>query len=462
MPTPVAVLNVVGLSPSLLGEDAPRLRAHARASGGVRLLRPPLPAVTSTAQSCMLTGRTVAEHGIVANGWFDRTLQEVHFWKQSNRLVAGEKVWETAKTRDPSITCANLFWWFNMGSSVEVSVTPRPLYLADGRKIPDCYTHPPDLRDRLQRSFGTFPLFRFWGPGADIRSTDWIAAAARMTYELHRPTLSLVYLPHLDYPLQQFGPADPRIREHVREIDRVVGNLLDFYGERGVRVLVVSEYGIGAVDGAVEPNRALRAAGLLAVREERGRELLDPIASDAFAVCDHQVAHVYARSPAHAARAREALAALPGVARILGAEELRAEGIDHPRGGDLVLESDENRWFAYPYWREGREPDFARTVDIHRKPGYDPCELLLDPAIRLPKLAIGWKLLRRRLGFRTLLDVIPLDPSLVRGSHGRVEVARGLEPVLFGDGLDDFDPPLAGGRVPMTAVRDAILAALFS
>jgi predicted AlkP superfamily pyrophosphatase or phosphodiesterase len=455
----VAVLNIVGLSPSLLGEFTPRLRAFAKSTGGVRLLAAPLPAVTCTSQSSMLTGLDVREHGIVGNGWFNRDLQEVQFWKQSNKLVHGEKVWETARARDPSITCANMFWWFNMYSSADVSVTPRPIYCADGRKLPDCYSHPAELRDVLQRDLGPFPLFRFWGPAADIRSTDWIAEASKRTWNLSKPGLMLVYLPHLDYPLQKLGPDHPEIPRHLREIDRVFGSLVDFFHERGVRVLVVSEYGIVPVVGAVEPNRALRAAGLLAVRTEQKGELLDAGASEAFAVCDHQIAHVHVRNERRIAEVAEICRALPGVARVLDRAAQRELAIDHPRSGDLVLESVDDRWFAYPYWNEGREPDFARSVDIHRKPGYDPCELFIDPAIRLPKLRIAAKLLRKSLGFRTLMDVVPLDPSIVRGSHGRTEPRRGFEPMLFGEGLDAFDPPHRH-HLPMKLVRDAILEAL--
>ncbi|MFO0827520.1 MAG: alkaline phosphatase family protein [Phycisphaerales bacterium] len=458
---PVAVLNIVGLSPSLLGDAAPRLRELAREGGGVRLLRPPLPAVTCTSQASMLTGLDPSQHGIVGNGWFDRELQEVHFWKQSNRLVGGAKVWDRAREIDPAFTCANLFWWFNMASSADVAVTPRPQYRADGRKLPDCWTSPTSWRDELQADLGPFPLFRFWGPGADIRSTDWIAAAARRTAAKFNPTLSLVYLPHLDYPLQKLGPNHPEIYRHVREVDRVAGSLIDFYRSRGARVLVVSEYGIAEVRRAVEPNRSLKLAGLLAVRTEDNRQLLDPIASAAFAVCDHQLAHVYVSDPSRVEHAAEALRALPGVARVLDRHAQREFRIDHPRGGDLVLVSEPDAWFAYPYWDEGHEPDFARTVDIHRKPGYDPCELFLDPALTFPRLALAWRLFKRKLGFRTLLDVVPLDPGLVRGSHGRVDVARGLEPVLFGDGLDAFDPPTNDPLLAMTSVRDAILTALF-
>jgi predicted AlkP superfamily pyrophosphatase or phosphodiesterase len=450
----VAVLNVVGLSPSVLAAT-PRLAALARASGGVRTLVPPLPAVTTVAQSTMLTGLPPSGHGVVANGWFDRSLQEVLFWKQSNRLVAGEKVWETARAIEPTFTVANLFWWFNMYSSVDVSVTPRPQYKADGRKIPDCYTHPATLRDRLQAELGPFPLFRFWGPHADLRSTEWIAAAARRVEEWHGPSLSLVYLPHLDYCLQKFGPDDGRSRREFREIDRLVDGLVGFYRERGVRTVIVSEYGIGPVSGAVEPNRILREAGLLAVRDEDG-ELLDAGASEAFAVCDHQVAHVYLRDGRRVDEVRALLAKAPGVELALAGPDRAAAGLDHPRAGEIVLVSETNRWFAYPYWRPGREPDFARTVDIHRKPGYDPCELFVDPSRPLLRTRIAAKLLARKLGMRAVLDPVPLDPALVRGSHGRVRQPLGLEPVLFGDGLERLD----GGPLPMAAVRDAILLAM--
>jgi len=449
----VAVLNVVGLSPSVLAAT-PRLAAMARAAGGIRTLVPPLPAVTCASQATMLTGLPPAGHGIVGNGWFDRTLQEVHFWKQSNRLVSGEKVWETARARDASFTVANLFWWFNMYSSVDFAVTPRPQYKADGRKKPDCHTHPADLRDRLQAELGAFPLFRFWGPGADLRSTGWIAAAARRVEEWHRPSLSLVYLPHLDYCLQKYGPDHTESRRQFREIDRLVDDLADWYRARGVRILVTSEYGIVPARGAIEPNRALRSAGLLAIRDEDG-ELLDAGASEAFATCDHQVAHVYVRDPARVDEARRLLAALPGVEAALVGAERAAAGLDHPRSGEIVLVSETDRWFAYPYWAPGREPDFARTVDIHRKPGYDPCELLLDPSRPLLRTRIAGKLLLRKLGFRTPLDPVPLDPSLVRGTHGRVRQPLGFEPVLFGDGLDRLD----AGPLPMAAVREAILLA---
>lgn len=456
MAHPTAVLLIVGLTEELLGLGAPRLRAFAD-RGCLRRLRPVLPAVTCSVQSSMLTGLPPREHGIVGNGWYNRELAEVQFWKQSNALVSGEKVWEVARRRDPSVTTANLFWWFNMYSSVEYSVTPRPMYKADGRKLPDCYTEPADLRDQLQDRLGIFPLFHFWGPASSIASSRWIADAAKVVFETHRPTLNLVYLPHLDYGLQKLGPGHPDISKAVGEIDEVAGDLIDSLESQGVRVIVLSEYGIEPVSSAIAVNRALRAEGALRVREEEGLELLDAGASEAFAVADHQIAHVYLHSRDRINRYKEVCRRIAGVEQVLDREAQASLGLDHERSGDLVLVAAEGRWFCYNYWLDdAKAPDFARTVDIHRKPGYDPVELFLDPALAAPKLAIGWKLLKRKLGFRTLLDVIPLDPTLVRGSHGRVEQPPNRRPVLI-------TSRARGDReeLPCTAVHDVILEHLF-
>ena len=448
----LAIINVVGLSANLVGEHTPCLQALA-SRAGLRRLVPPLPAVTCTVQSSMLTGQSPAGHGIVGNGWYDRTLGEVQFWKQSNRLVCGEKLWETARRRDPNFTVANLFWWFNMNTSADIAVTPRPMYPADGRKIPDVHAQPPEWRRSLQDRLGRFPLFSFWGPMASIESSEWIASAAMAVNDAAHATLTLVYLPHLDYPLQKLGPEDARIPSELRAIDSVVGRLLDAFDRDGVRTMVVSEYGIEPVDDAVWINRFLREASLLAWREELGREVLDPVGSRAFAVADHQVAHVYVRDPADLPAVADLCRAVPGVEQVLNRQEQSAHGIEHARAGDLVLVASPRRWFAYGWWLDDRRaPDYARTVDIHRKPGYDPLELFVDPAIRFPKAAVGWRLLKRKLGFRTLLDIIPLRTDLVRGSHGRVQVQPGFEPVLIGAGN--------GPDLEALQVRDVALEAM--
>lgn len=429
---PLLVLDVVGLTPDLL-RHAPRISAVAK-DGLAIPLSPAIPAVTCTAQASIVTGLAPSRHGIVANGWYDRERAEVGFWKQSNHLVRGEKLWDALRGADPAATTAVLFWWFNMYSSADLSVTPRPAYPADGRKIPDCYSHPANLRDRLQAELGTFPLFTFWGPKADITSTAWIAEAAKRVLAWHRPTLHLVYLPHLDYPLQKVGPGDPSIPAEVAAVDAVAGDLIDAHRAAGYGIVVLSEYGITPVRDAAFPNRALRDAGLLAFREDATGELLDHGASRACAVPDHQIAHVYCRTDRDVAAAREALRGADGVARIFAGAERAEIGLDHERAGEIVILSAQDRWFAHDWWTDpARAPDYQRTVDIHRKPGYDPRELFFDPHTPLVKAKAGAKLALRKLGFRALLDVIPLDTSLVRGSHGLAPPTPGAGPVLVSD-----------------------------
>jgi predicted AlkP superfamily pyrophosphatase or phosphodiesterase len=415
------VLDVVGLTPSLLGNDTPHLSAFARRAGGARELRPPLPAVTCSVQASMLTGSTPRDHGIVGNGWYFRDLAEVWLWRQSNHLVSGEEVWETGRKRDDAFRCAKLFWWFNMYSSADLSVTPRPIYAADGLKMPDIYSDPPALRDELTRRFGPFPLFDFWGPRAGIRSSAWIGKCARYVFDEHAMTLTLVYLPHLDYDLQRFGPHDPRTRAALRAIDDVCGELIEHVERAGARVIVLSEYGITPVTKPVHVNRTLRDFGLLRVREELGTEKLDAGASDAFAVSDHQVAHVYVKDRKRIPEVRSLLERMDGVDRVLGEDDKRTAGLDHDRAGELVLVAKADAWFTYYFWLDDeRAPDYARTVDIHRKPGYDPAELFVDPSLRFPSLRVGMRLAQKALGMRYLMDVVPLDASLVRGSHGRL------------------------------------------
>ena len=453
---PTAVINVVGLTSALLGDDTPHLSALAR-SGSSTPIRAVTPAVTCTAQATFLTGLPPRDHGIVGNGWYFRDLAQIWFWRQANALVAGEKIWETARRRAPDFTCAKMFWWYNMYSSADWSVTPRPLYPADGRKIPEIYSHPADLRDRLVSELGPFPFFSFWGPAADVKSSEWIAEASARVDRWHRPTLLLVYLPHLDYSFQRLGPSHPGVRDEVRAVDAICGRLIAEFRERGRRVIVLSEYGLVDVSRPVHINRALREAGLLAVRNELEADALDPGASEAFAVADHQLAHVYVRDARRIDEVKAVLEAVPGIATVLDRKGQAEIGLDHPRSGELVAISAADAWFTYYYWTDdARAPDFARTVDIHRKPGYDPAELFLDPTLTLPKLKIAATLARKALGFRYLLEVIPLDATLVRGSHGRPTAALEHGPVLVSS-----EPRLADGPVESTAIRDVMLRHLF-
>ena len=454
---PTAVINLVGLTKQLLGPDTPHLNSLA-ADGSAAPIRAITPAVTCSAQATFLTGLLPRDHGIVGNGWYFRDLAQVMFWKQANQLVAGEKVWETARRRDPACTTAKMFWWYNMYSSAEWSVTPRPIYRADGLKVVDIYSHPADIRDRLVADHGAFPFFNFWGPTADIRSSEWIAEASMSVDRWYSPTLLLVYLPHLDYNLQRLGPGDPKIREDVRAIDAVCGKLIAHCRERGRRVIVLSEYGLVPVTGPIHINRALREAGLLAIRDELGTDTLDAGASDAFAVADHQVAHVYVRDPAQIPEVAALLRSMPGVDQVLDRRAQHAIGLDHDRSGELVAIAARDRWFTYYFWLDDRQaPDYARTVDIHRKPGYDPAELFVDPALAMPQLSVAATLAKKALGFRYLMNVIPLDASLVKGSHGRVTDSLDDGPLL----LSSMKSGVKKETLESTDVRDVILDHLF-
>ena len=439
------VIDIVGLSSSLIGEHTPFLKNYAERKG-LRALAPMLPAVTTSVQSTYLTGKWPAEHGIVGNGWYDRTDCEIKFWKQSNKLVQAEKIWERAKRLDPSFTTAKMFWWYNMYSSAEFSVTPRPNYLADGRKMPDCYSSPADLRDELQKELGQFPLFKFWGPGADITSTQWIADASVYTDKRHNPTLTLIYLPHLDYCLQKYGQDFSKISKDLYEIDKVVEQLVTHYSQTGARIILLSEYGITNVDRPIHINRLLREKGLLGIRVERGLELLDAGASKAFAVSDHQIAHIYFNDPSVASQVQNMVEGLPGIALVLDREAQKKYHIDHERAGDLVLMADERSWFTYYFWLDdAKAPDYARVVDIHKKPGYDPVELFMTSKARA-----AYKLLRKKAGFRYVMDVIPLDATLVKGSHGSLVTDQSFHPVLM------TDLPTAQKDLVATDVYDVI------
>ncbi|HHV20946.1 MAG TPA: alkaline phosphatase family protein [Propionibacterium sp.] len=450
----VLLLDVVGLTTKALAH-MPRLSALARTGVQMRL-DTVLPAVTCSVQSTMLTGRMPAEHGIVGNGWYFRDLGEVFLWRQHNALVQGPKVWDTARTELGSFSVANICWWYAMGMDVDITVTPRPVYHADGRKSPDCYTRPPMLHDELTRELGTFPLFQYWGAGASIKSSQWIAAATKRMIEQHAHDLVMAYLPHLDYDLQRFGPDSPQAAKAAAELDVVIGELLDCAAEHGMVVLAVSEYGIAEADQPVDINRLLRRAGLLEVYNSGGHELLDPWTSRAFAVADHQVAHVYVRDASDRSRVAAMLAELPGVDEVLDRAAQERYGLHHERSGDLVAIAEPGAWFTYYYWLDDAvAPDFARGVEIHKKPGYDPAELFLDPADKLVKPKAGLNLLKKKAGLRYAMNIVPLDPTWVKGTHGRLPGADDSPVLISSHDLPGFD----GAAVPATAVHDLILAA---
>ncbi len=409
MPPPLVVLNVVGLTPKLLAH-APRLAGR----GDWRAWTSPLPAVTCTSQATLLTGKPPRDHGIVGNGWFYRETQEIRFWQQAASLIQAPRF-------DESIETAKMFWWFNQSSGAKYSVTPKPHYGCDGSKVFDVMDN---TGCDLTNSLGPFPFFSFWGPHAGLPASDWIARATARVIRKQQPQLTLAYLPHLDYDFQRNDHQDPA---RVAEVDACAAIIMDAAESIGATVVVVSEYGLVPVSKPVHLNRRLRELGLLTVRDGPFGEMLAPGDCRAFAVADHQLAHVYVNDPSLIGTVREELESVDGVAAVIHPGDLQ---LDHPRSGELIALADPDAWFTYYYWlKDSRAPDFARTVDIHRKPGYDPCELFMTSKPRAMM-----RLTQKKLGFRYKMDIIPLDATRVRGSHATHPDDANDGPLIIGPG----------------------------
>ncbi|MCG3149026.1 MAG: hypothetical protein PCFJNLEI_02478 [Verrucomicrobiae bacterium] len=390
MSKPVVILNVVGLSPRHFEQPAliPNL-----AKLNCRPMKPTFPAVTCSMQATLLSGKPPSDHGIIANGYFDRDSYEVKFWEQPAALVQAPRLWDLL----PGKKTAVLFWQNSMFINADIVVTPRPLHLDSGM-VQWCYSKPAGYFEKLKTEIGDFKLQHYWGPVAGIGSSRWIAEAAKWTYRNERPDLLLVYLPHLDYSSQKFGPSQPQA---LREVDALIGELMF----DDATVIVCSEYALTPVTGALYPNRQLRAAGLLRYREIAGKEYLDFELSDAFAMVDHQIAHIYCK-PGKLEAARQALVNCSRE-QARGYKEIEFATIAHARAGELIAVAPRDKWFSYYWWDDwAKAPEFAHTVDIHRKPGYDPCELWFD-----------WK---KFLSTRRL-PTTSTNPALVKGSHGRVD-----------------------------------------
>lgn len=405
LPGRVLLIDVAGLSYGFLRDPdaAPALRALARGGGAFAALKPSFPAVTCSVQAALTTGAGADRHGIVANGYYDRDRLRVSFWEQSDRLVQAERLWTAVRRRSPGFKSAMLFWQNSLASDHDIVLTPAPIHLHSGGMVQSCYAKPETLYDDLVHEIGKFNLMGYWGPFTSVKSSRWIARATAHVIDRFTPHLVLTYLPHMDYNQQRWGPSDPRLAKDLAETDACVGEIAEAARRKAYDVVLVSDYGMSDVRRAVFPNRALRAAKLLAAREVRGMEYLDYGRSRAFAMVDHQVAHVFCAQDA-VEDARGVLAKLDGVEGVYDRAAQRELRVDHPRSGELVAVAARDAWFAYPWWTDPRRaPDYATHVDIHNKPGYDPCELFLGG------LRLGWP-----------PAGVSLDTSLVRGSHGRI------------------------------------------
>lgn len=363
----------------------------------------------------MLTGLNPSEHGIVGNGWYYRDTSEIRFWQQACSLINGKKFYEDFET-------AKMFWWFNQSAPVRYSATPKPHYGCDGSKSFDIIDK---TQCSLTERLGAFPFFTFWGPNAGLSCSQWIAKATAIVIEEKRPEITLAYLPHLDYDFQRHTSPDLK---RVKELDSCAKTIIHAADQIGANVVVVSEYGLTPVQRPVHLNVHLRREGLLSVRPGPYGEMLLPGDSRAFAVADHQLAHLYVRESSDISGVKRLVESIPGVSAVLEPEELQ---LNHPRSGDLIVLAENDAWFTYYYWLDSRSaPDFANTVDIHRKPGYDPCELFATSRVRaLARVA------QKKLGFRYRMDVVPLKPELVGGSHGLAPSCPEKGPLVIGPGI---------------------------
>ena len=393
------LLDVVGLEQKHLDSGLLPNIAKITENGEVGKLEPTFPAVTCSVQASILSGKYPREHGIISNGFYDRNAFDVSFWEQSSSLVQSQRVWDTVRQKNTKKTGV-LFWQNTMYANSDIVVTPRPIHL-DDKMVMWCYSKPVGYYEELKEKFGEFNLASYWGPLASSKSSDWIANAAEYTLESERPNLLFVYIPHVDYSAQRFGKEGVQVRDDLKKADEIVGRLVQKATTLGIRdetqFVILSEYAFNDVNGAVPLNLVLRDAGLLTIRSIQEKEYLDFEYSKAFAMVDHQVAHIYIKN-GYEKEARSVLETTSGVDIVLDGNGKKDLAIDHERSGDLIAIAAKDKWFSYYWWYdEGKAPDFAHKVDIHRKPGYDPLELFIDPRTKS----------------------IPLDTSLIKGSHGR-------------------------------------------
>lgn len=405
-------LSVAGLRPGDVDKSTtPTLHTWA-ASGAIAEFQPTFPCVTSCVQASMMTGLPPGEHGVIANGFLHRDRQAVEFWMGGNDVIAGPQIWDAIRAKRPEFTSAVWHVQNIKGAGADFIVTPAPVHEHDGAVRLWCYSKPEGLYQSIVDAMGHFPLQHYWGPLANIESTRWILRAALWLANEHGPNYHWIYIPHLDYAAQKFGPNSPQAAAALIELDALLGEFANgiAVGPIGddVVYLVAGEYALTDVAGAVYPNRILRGEGLLAVRKEDGAEHIDLPDSKAFAMVDHQLAHVYVRDadPQVMVRCCELFDGVPGIAAVYTQDARRKIGMQHDRCGEIILIADDTRWFAYSWWlEEGAAPPFASTVDIHRKPGYDPVELFLDPVVPV----------YNRCEPRVKN---PCPSDLVRGSHG--------------------------------------------
>ena len=399
----IIVIDIVGLESKHISEETTPNIYRISQTGETRELETVFPAVTCTVQSSLLSGSYPEVHGIISNGFYDRQHYSVSFWEQSSNLVQADRVWDIIKMHQNGSKTAVLFWQNTMYSNADYVITPRPLHMED-KMIMWCYSKPTGFYEKLSDKIGKFDLTWYWGPLVSKRSSEWIEMATEYVLENEKPNFIFTYIPHLDYSFQRNGTTYKDLKDDLRFVDELVGKLVNKVTSLGIlqdtQFIIFSEYGFTDVNSDIPLNSIFRKNDLVAVREIEGLEYLDLEYSNAFAMVDHQVAHIYVKEN-FTNQVTKILEGIKGIDMILDNNLKQQFRINHQRSGDLIAISNQDKWFSYYWWFDQlKAPTFSRRVDIHRKPGYDPVELFFDPSTKS----------------------ISLNGKLVKGSHGRLPI----------------------------------------
>ncbi len=410
----LVILDVIGLSPDIITKNSemPEIKALIDKSG-MLTLTPSFPSVTCTVQASLTTGVTPSSHGMICNGLYNRQTREVNFWGRYNSLLDSPRLWNSRSVKSAGLTSSVMFFQNSMYCNSDYCVTPAPLHSHDGGMIQWCYSRPsslyPELIASLKRPFN---LMSFWGPMTSFESSRWIFDAGMHVLKTYSPNLNYIYIPHLDYSSQKFGPHSDQVKSDLQQIDRLIGELRDYCAGKKIGIVILSEYGLVPVDKALALNIVLRKNGWLKTITIQEKEYIDFENSDAFAMVDHQIAHIYINKAELIAEIKRELELCQEIELVLDASTKPLFGIDHSNSGELIAIAKKNCWFSYYWWIDDTfAPTFTRTVDIHRKPGYDPLELFFDPSLK----------------------GIPCNTSLIKGSHGRPAVTPDEQAVFISD-----------------------------
>jgi len=411
--TKLIIIDIVGLTKNNLKQQNLSNISKIIESGTASSIIPSFPAVTCSVQNTFTTGCNPSEHGIIANGFYDRDSNQVSFWEQYSSLVQKPRIWDIMKNKKPQLKTAILFWQNSLYANSDVVLTPKPIHL-DDQFVMWCYSKPVGFYEEITEKLGEFDLKWYWGPFVSIKSSEWIVNASKYTIMKQKPDLILVYIPHMDYSAQKYGPNSNEFNASLQQVDSLIGEIMSFLEANNLtneyNILILSEYGFFEVNNSISPNLLLRQNGLLSVRKIKGKEYIDYEYSKAFAMVDHQITHVYVK-PGYEQDVQTLFQKNDSIAKILDKKSQSEFKIDHKRSGEFILSSNSNTWFNYHWWdEENLAPSFTFNVDIHRKPGFDPLELFFD----IEKKTISH------------------NTHLVKGSHGLIPEEDSL-PLLISD-----------------------------